>query len=195
MLRNDRDEVQRTVSSVAASESLQAVRIYDRLGKVAYSSHPLEIGRRAGRHEEPCIGCHEDPQRPRDTLHSERRAAVFTGGDGRRVLTHIEPIYNEHACSTDACHAHAGGAKVLGVLFAEFPLARLDRQAVAGAGLLGFRHPLPPRWRPPGTSCSGASCSARSGVSAGVERVAGTCERCPWSPATRSAGSRPTSTR
>ena len=128
MLRNDRDGVQRTVSSVAGSESLQAVRIYDRLGKVAYSSHPLEIGRRAGPHEEPCVGCHEDPQRPRDTLRSERRAAVYTGEDGRRVLTHIEPIYNEHACSTDACHAHADAAKVLGVLFAEFPLARLDRQ-------------------------------------------------------------------
>jgi signal transduction histidine kinase len=129
MLRNDRDGVQRTVSSVSDSESLRSVRIYDRFGTVAFSSNALEVGRRAGRHDEPCAGCHEDPQRPRDTLHTDRRSAVVAGADGGRVLSYVEPIYNEHACATDACHAHDDGARVLGVLIAEFPLTRLDRRA------------------------------------------------------------------
>ncbi|HWR98527.1 MAG TPA: ATP-binding protein, partial [Candidatus Methanoperedens sp.] len=128
MLRNDRDGVQRTLSSVAGAEPLRAVRIYDRLGTVAYSSNPLEVGRTTGRGEQPCVGCHEDPQRPRDTLHSERRSTIVTEAGGGRVLSHVAPIFNEVACSTDACHAHVDGARVLGILLAEFPLARLDRQ-------------------------------------------------------------------
>jgi signal transduction histidine kinase len=128
MLRNDRDGVQRTVSSISSSESLRAVRIYDRFGTVAFSSSSVDVGRRVRRDDEPCVGCHEDPQRPRDTLHTDRRSVVFEGPEGGRVLSYIEPIYNEHACATDACHAHADGARVLGILIAEFPLTRIDQR-------------------------------------------------------------------
>ncbi|HEY6000358.1 MAG TPA: ATP-binding protein [bacterium] len=129
MLHNDRDGIQRTVASITSEEPLRAVRIYDRLGTIAYSSDPLEVGHAAGAHEQPCVGCHDDPLRPRQTLRSEQRFTIFAGPDGGRVLSHVEPIFNDRACSTDLCHAHDGGVRVLGVLIAEFPLARIDRRA------------------------------------------------------------------
>jgi two-component system NtrC family sensor kinase len=132
MLGNNREHVQRTVSSITGSESLRTVRIYDRRGVVAFSSNPEDIGHRIGRTEQPCLGCHDDPLRPRETLHENRRYAIVAASDGHRVLSYVEPIYNEPACSTAACHAHADGARVLGILIAEFTMTgvdqRLDRQ-------------------------------------------------------------------
>jgi two-component system NtrC family sensor kinase len=126
MLGNRPEQVQRTISSITGSESLRTVRIYNRRGVVSFSSNPADIGRAVARDEQPCLGCHDDPQRPRETLHETERYNVFTDSDGRRVLSYVEPIYNKPECSTAICHAHADQARVLGILLAEFPLTRLD---------------------------------------------------------------------
>jgi len=128
MLNNRREQVQRTISSVTGSETLRAVRVYDRHGVVAFSSNPTDIGRAVVRDEQPCVGCHDDPLRPHETLHETLRHTVFTDPDGHRVLSYVEPIYNRPECSTAACHAHGDGARVLGILLAEFPLTRLDHR-------------------------------------------------------------------
>jgi signal transduction histidine kinase len=128
MLRNDRQAVQRAVSSITGGESLRQLRIYNRVGRVAFSSEPAEVGRAVARDEAPCLGCHTDPLRPRETLLSNDRYKVFDGPDGHRVLTYVEPIMNEPACVAGDCHAHAETDRVLGILFAEFPLKRLDEQ-------------------------------------------------------------------
>jgi signal transduction histidine kinase len=128
MLGNNREHVQRTIASITGSESLRTVRIYDRFGTVAFSSSPADVGRRVGQTDRPCLGCHGDPLRPRETLHESKRYAVFSAPDGHRVLSYVEPIYNEPACSTGDCHAHEEGARVLGILIADFPLTRLDQR-------------------------------------------------------------------
>jgi signal transduction histidine kinase len=128
MLGNNREHVQRTIASITGSESLRAVRIYDRHGTVAFSSNSADVGRRVRQTDLPCLGCHEDPLRPRETLHENRRYTVFSAADGHRVLSYVEPIYNEPACSAGACHAHEERARVLGILIAEFPLTRLDQR-------------------------------------------------------------------
>lgn len=128
MLHDDREDVQRTVASIAGSESLRTVQIYDRYGTVVYSSLPGGVGHAATRDQQPCLGCHDDPQRPRETLHETKRYSILVGADGDRVLNYVEPIYNEPACATGLCHAHADGARVLGILLAEFPLTRIDRR-------------------------------------------------------------------
>ncbi len=128
MLENKHDQVQRTISSVTGTTSLRAVRIYDRHGVVSFSSDPVEIGRAVVRDEQPCLGCHTDTLRPQETLHESHRYTIFIGPDGHRVLSYVEPIYNKIECSTAACHAHADGARVLGILLAEFPLKRLDER-------------------------------------------------------------------
>lgn len=128
MLNNRREQVQRTIASIIGAESLRAVRIYDRRGVVAYSSSPADIGRAVASDEQPCLGCHDDPLRPQTTLGETLRYTVGNGPDGHRVLSYVEPIYNEPACSTAACHAHHDGVRVLGILLAEFPLTRLDHR-------------------------------------------------------------------
>ena len=95
MLNHRREQVQRTISSITGSDSLRTVRIYDRRGVVAFSSISADIGRAVVRDEQPCLGRHDDPLRPHETLHETQRHTVFTGPDGHRVLSFVEPIYNE----------------------------------------------------------------------------------------------------
>jgi two-component system NtrC family sensor kinase len=128
MMRNDRANVQRTVASIGGSTSLRSVQIYDRLGTVVYSSLPGDVGRAVVPEQQPCLGCHGDALRPRATLHESRRYTIVTSADGNRVLSYVEPIYNEPVCATALCHAHADGARVLGILIADFPLTRIDRR-------------------------------------------------------------------
>jgi two-component system NtrC family sensor kinase len=128
LLANDREHVQHTIEAISGSESLRSVRIYNRRGVLAYSSNVAEVGHAVVRDEQPCIGCHTDPLRPRETLHEAQRSTIFTDPEGNRVLSYVEPIYNAPECSTAACHAHSGALRVLGILLAEFPLTRLDRR-------------------------------------------------------------------
>ena len=45
---------------------------------------------------------------------------------GDRVLTFIEPLYNEPSC-TASCHAHPEQRRVLGILQTDFSLAAVDK--------------------------------------------------------------------
>ena len=200
MLNNRREHVQRTISSITGSESLRTVRIYDRRGVVAFSSNPADIGRAVVRDEQPCLGCHDDPLRPRETLHENQRYTVFTGPDGHRVLSYVEPIYNRPECSTAACHAHGDGARVLGILLAEFPLTRLDRRVerqvrdfsvfvvlyFVALGTLGYLVLWRIVLRPVGALAAGVEHGGGGGPRPG---------RCRWSRRTRSGASPATSTR
>lgn len=128
MLNNRPELVQRTIASITGAESLRTVRIHNRRGVVSFSSNPSEIGSAFDRDQQPCLGCHGDPLRPRETLHATGRHTISTAPDGNRVLNYVEPIYNRPECASASCHAHASGERVLGVLVAEFPLTLLDRR-------------------------------------------------------------------
>ena len=115
----ERDAEQQTrghpahLSSITGSDALHSVRIYDRrstrlrLRIAAESAAPRPVRRGS------CLGCHDDPLRPRETLHENERHTV-SRRDGDRLLSYVEPIYNKPECSTAACHAHDGGVGVYG---------------------------------------------------------------------------------
>ena len=200
MLNNRREQVQRTISSVTGSESLRAVRIYDRRGVVAFSSNPADIGRAVVRDEQPCLGCHDDPLRPHETLHENLRYTVFTDPDGHRVLSYVEPIYNRPECSTRRLSRpwrRRPGARHLARRIPADP-ARSPRGA-AGSRLLALRGPV---LRRPGDhglfpplahrAAAGERARRRRGDGGGGGPRPG---RCRWSRRTRSGASRATSTR
>ncbi len=128
MLRNNRAEIQRSLESISATESIKRITLFDRNGKIHYSSERKIIGTRADKASAACIGCHGDPSRPVLTLLRERQWTIYTDSNGHRVLSFIEPVYNETSCYTASCHAHAKGDLVLGVLKTDFSLSTIDRR-------------------------------------------------------------------
>lgn len=127
MLTFHRESVQQTINNIAASEDIKGVKIFDSKGKVFYSSHSEEIGKMVDRSSPACIGCHSDPQRPSITLAGKNRWTIYSSKEGYRVLTYIDPIYNEPSCYVSTCHAHPPEQRVLGILETDFFLSEVDR--------------------------------------------------------------------
>lgn len=126
MLTFHRESIQQTIDSIGSTENIKRVRIFDSKGKVFYSSQHKEIGQMVDRSSPVCIGCHSDPERPSTTLTSKNQWTIYKSKDGYRILTFIDPIYNEPSCHTAACHAHPQQQRVLGILETDFSLSSVD---------------------------------------------------------------------
>ena len=128
MLLNNRTDIQRALESIGATNSITRISLFDRNGIIHYSSDRGTIGSRADKTFPACIGCHTDPSRPRDTLIKEKQWTIYTETAGHRVLSFIEPIYNEPGCYTARCHVHSKDYRVLGILITDFSLYSIDRR-------------------------------------------------------------------
>jgi histidine kinase len=76
---------------------------------------------------EACYVCHRsDP--PLSELSLLERTRVFASPQGHRLLGIISPIYSDPGCSSNSCHAHPEGKKVLGALDLVMSLDKTDRE-------------------------------------------------------------------
>jgi two-component system NtrC family sensor kinase len=123
MITVHRDAIQHTIEEIASRKEIDRIRIFDSRGKVFYASRRGEIGSVVREKDAACIGCHRDSRSVGDG--GDRW--MIGDGQGERVLTYIEPFYNDPSCYTAACHIHRPEQKVLGVLETDFSLATVDR--------------------------------------------------------------------
>jgi two-component system NtrC family sensor kinase len=114
MMDNHRERLQEQIETIGRQEGIEAVRIVNEEGRVAFSSDPAEVG--------------SNVQLEPATFSSPAR--IFRSR-GRRVLGVANPIANAPSCSTAACHAHPAGRTVLGVLDVGVSLADFDGAAQA----------------------------------------------------------------
>lgn len=126
MLTVHREAIQHTLESIGSREDIKRIRIFDAKGRIFYSSQKNYIGQLVNRTSPACIGCHIDPERPSATITSRNQWTIYKGKEGYRILTFVEPIYNEPSCHTAACHAHPQHQRVLGILETEFSLSSVD---------------------------------------------------------------------
>jgi len=127
MLTFHRESIQQTVDRVGSAENIKRVRIFDSKGRTVYSSDHEEIGQMVNRRSPSCIGCHSNPEKPSGILKTENQWVIYTGKEVYRVLTFVDPIYNEPSCYTAACHVHLQGQRVLGILETDFSLVSVDK--------------------------------------------------------------------
>ncbi|MDH4231822.1 MAG: sensor histidine kinase [Nitrospirota bacterium] len=126
MLHFQRADIQRTLESIGDSESIAKVQIFDAKGVIFYSSDRKGIGQRVDHDSHACVGCHKDPAGPSELILKDKRWNIYTNENGFRVLSFVEPIYNETDCYTAACHAHDRGQKVLGIMTMDISLYPID---------------------------------------------------------------------
>jgi len=127
MLSFQRESVQQTINDIAISENIKRVRIFDSKGMIFYSSISEEKGKMVDKKSPACTGCHSDPERPLITLTGKDRWIIYSSREGYRILTCIDPIYNEPSCYTSQCHVHPPEQRILGILETDFSLAEVDR--------------------------------------------------------------------
>jgi len=131
MLRNEREEVFHIINTIGHEAGISRIRIFNREGHISFSTDPSEVGSFVDKKGEACYACHAQAQ-PLTRLHRPDRLRIYKAPDGTRVLGLIRPIENEPDCSNAACHAHAPGSQVLGVLDTNLSLAAVDQVAARG---------------------------------------------------------------
>jgi two-component system NtrC family sensor kinase len=130
MLENRRDRLHRQIETIGRQEGIERVRIFNKDGRIMFSSDPREIGTALDKNAEACYACHAVGA-PLERLPIQARARIYERPDRARVLGIINPIQNEPACSSASCHAHPARATVLGVLDVNVSLAEVDRDIAA----------------------------------------------------------------
>ena len=129
MLENRRDGLHRQIRTMGTlqSEGIRKVRLFNKEGRIMFSSDSAEIGTALDKRGEACYACHVEG-RPLEKLDINARARIFKEADGTRVLGIINPIPNEPSCYNADCHAHSAQQSVLGVLDVNISLAKADRE-------------------------------------------------------------------
>jgi two-component system, NtrC family, sensor kinase len=126
MLADDRNAAYEVMQTIAAKQGINRIRIFNRDGKIMFSTKPEEA-QQVEKSDEPCSPCHSTLH-PLAKVDIPSRARIFRNPDESRRLTMITPIYNEPSCSQAACHAHPTKTKVLGVLEVALDLDRVDKE-------------------------------------------------------------------
>ncbi len=125
MLENRRDSLQRQLVTIGRQKGIEKVRLFNKEGRIMFSSDPGEISRTVDKRNEACTACHAIDQ-PLERPPIPARSRIFrAAGADHRVLGIIDPILNQPSC-TASCHAHAPGERVLGVLDITVSLADVD---------------------------------------------------------------------
>ena len=136
MMADNRQSAYSVMQTIALKQGIDRIRIYNRDGRIMFSTNPGESNLRVDKSSEACSVCH-GAGTPREKLAANSRARVWRTADGSRRLSMLTPIYNEPACSDAACHAHPTSNKVLGVLDVDLHLTPVDEQ-VAGMKIQVF---------------------------------------------------------
>ena len=133
MLRNDRQALYNVIQELGSEPGIRRIRIFNKEGRISFSTDAAEVDRVVDKRAEACYGCHAQSA-PLAKLNRPDRARIFAG-HGERLLGMIRPIENAPAC----VGCHPAGQRVLGVIDADLSLAAVDAQtAQHGAHLIVF---------------------------------------------------------
>src|SRR6266481_3769848 len=94
MLRNDREGMYHAIATMADEPGIVRVRIFDKDGRISYSSETPEVGHILDKGAEACYGCHVQSQ-PLAKLNRPDRFRIYRDSKGQRILGVITPIENQ----------------------------------------------------------------------------------------------------
>jgi len=138
MLHNDREALYQTIRDMGSEPGIRRIRIFNKEGRISFSTDPKEAGSTVDKQAEACYGCHGKGT-PIVRLDRPDRARIFKEASGERVLGVIRPIENQPACSNAECHAHPAERRILGVIDSQLSLAAVDASLVTQQKqLIGF---------------------------------------------------------
>lgn len=126
MLLANREGVHRMIENIGKQSGVEVVRIFNKEGKIMFSTKKREMNTYVDKNAEACYICHA-AERPLERLSTVERSRIFQAR-GHRVLAMVTPIYNEPDCYTASCHAHSKEQRVLGVLDIGMSLVDVDNE-------------------------------------------------------------------
>ncbi len=126
MMLNSRDDINQIIRNIGRLPEIENIRIFNKAGEIKFSNQPEEVDLATNIKAEACDICHRT-EPPLSELALNDRIRIFRDADGYRLLGIISPIGNEPGCSTDDCHVHPQGKKILGALDLVVSLKETDQ--------------------------------------------------------------------
>src|SRR5579871_4781962 len=93
MLRNDRQALYNVIQELGSEPGIRRIRIFNKEGRITFSTEAAEVNRVVDKRAEACYGCHAQTA-PLAKLNRPDRARIFTEKGGGRILGVIRPIEN-----------------------------------------------------------------------------------------------------
>src|SRR5437868_6755833 len=130
MLDDDRTAAYEIMRVIADKQGVDRIGMYNREGRLVFSTDASEHPTLASQSSEVCASCHsKNTILKRPTEDAQVRYA--SSPDGVKTINMVTPIYNEPSCSNASCHAHRASTKVLGVVDVALRLDPVQRQTRA----------------------------------------------------------------
>jgi histidine kinase len=130
MMINSRDDIKQIINNIARQNEIQNIRIYNKQGEIKFSNRIAEVEQKTNIKAEACDICHRTAP-PIADVDLNQRIRVIKPPSGPRLLGVISPVYNEPGCSSNGCHVHPKGKKVLGALDLVVSLESKDQEIAA----------------------------------------------------------------
>ena len=127
MLDDDRKAAYEIMRVIADKQGVDRIRMFNREGRLVFSTDSREQPRMISMSDEVCAQCHSKgplPKRPTE----DSRVRYASSPDGVKTINMVAPIYNEPSCSNASCHAHQASTKVLGVVDVALRLDPVQKQ-------------------------------------------------------------------
>ena len=125
MMLNSREDINHIINNISKQKEIDTIRIYNKKGQIKFSNRPPEIDLTTNIKAEACDVCHRK-EPPLAELDLSQKTRTFYSSKGHHLLGIISPIRNETGCSSDSCHVHPEGKKILGALDVVVSLEQTD---------------------------------------------------------------------
>ena len=112
---NERDAIREMVAALGRQDGVENVRLFNKEGRISFSSDSTEVGRTVDMQAEACVTCHTGPT-PSASVAQGNRSRLYQDDEGHRVLATMRVIPNQQGCQGAQCHASPSAQSVLGVL-------------------------------------------------------------------------------
>ena len=131
MQLNRRDGVEALIEAEGRHAGLEVIRIFNKEGRISFSSRPAEIGRVVDKRAQACVQCHGGGQAPSAEVDPRERSRIYTSDAGQRLLGTMYVIRNREGCQGSGCHVSPAQQQVLGVLDVSMSLAPAEARLSA----------------------------------------------------------------
>ena len=125
MMLNSREDINHIINNISKQKEIDTIRIYNKKGQIKFSNRPSELDLITNIKAEACDVCHRK-EPPLAKLDLTQKTRTFYSSQGHHFLGIISPIRNETGCSSDSCHVHPTGKKILGALDVVVSLEQTD---------------------------------------------------------------------
>ncbi|HEX9106921.1 MAG TPA: HAMP domain-containing protein, partial [Longimicrobiales bacterium] len=128
---NRREGVQELLMAEGRHAGIESIRIFNKEGRISFSSRVGEEGRVVDKRAEACVLCHAGNTPPKAELDPRKRSRIYVGPGGERLLGTMYVIRNREGCQGAQCHVPASRQRVLGVLDVAMSLAPAEARLAA----------------------------------------------------------------